>query len=385
MNNFLDGKKSKMIILFIFILSILFPDLYSNQLQPLDTVKKELQISEKEKLIRGERLFYGLVYLDKKSMNCSGCHNTHFSDTLNWNPDASEISRKYSGKNTDDLGKVLLNPVGKKLAESHKNFNLTPEDIVQIKGFMDSFASQGLKQPKPVLTYFIISVVAVILFLFSFTDLLVTKKIRQKWIHLFILLVTGIFITWRLVIDALAIGRSEGYSPDQPVKFSHAVHAGQNGTDCLYCHSSAEYSKTAGIPSTNVCMNCHLLVRNGTRSGTFEINKVIDAYENNKTIDWIKVHNLADHVFFSHAQHVVVAKLKCQECHGEVEKMDRITQISDLSMGWCINCHRTRNVNFNGNKFYSEYKELTRKLKESQIDTVTVEMIGGTECMKCHY
>ena len=126
---------------------------------------------------------------------------------------------------------------------------------------------------------------------------------------------TAVFITRSLVIDALAIGHSSGYAPDQPVKFSHEVHAGQNGTDCIYCHSYAPYSKSAGIPPENVCMNCHLLVRNGTRSGTFEIAKVIRAYEEMKPIEWIKVYNLPDHVFFSHAQHVSAGGISCQECH----------------------------------------------------------------------
>ena len=108
---------------------------------------------------------------------------------------------------------------------------------------------------------------------------------------------TGIFITNSLVAGALAIGHSPDYAPDQPVKFSHAVHAGQNGTDCIYCHSYATHSKSAGFPAENVCMNCHLLVRNGKRSGAFEIAKVIRDYEEMKSIEWIKVYNLPDHVF----------------------------------------------------------------------------------------
>ncbi len=149
----------------------------------------------------------------------------------------------------------------------------------------------------------------------------------------------------------------------QPVKFSHKVHAGQNKTDCIYCHSFAGSSKTAGIPPENVCMNCHLMVRNGTRSGAAEIAKVISAYEKAQPISWIKVHNLPDHVFFSHAQHVTAGNVECQECHGKVEEMDVIRQVSDLSMGWCINCHRTKKINFQNNKFYSDYTGLSDKIK----------------------
>jgi hypothetical protein len=132
-------------------------------------------------------------------------------------------------------------------------------------------------------------------------------------------------------------------------------------------------------------MNCHLIVRTGTRSGSAEISKVLRAYDENVPIRWIKVYNLPDHVFFSHAQHVTAGEISCRKCHGNVEENHVITQVTDLSMGWCIDCHRNTKVNFQGNKFYSDYKDLAEKLKNGEIDSVTVEMIGGIECMKCHY
>jgi hypothetical protein len=216
------------------------------------------------------------------------------------------------------------------------------------------------------------------------TDLIISKILKRSWINYIILLSTGIFITYTLIIDGIALGRSPGYSPLQPVKFSHAVHAGQNKTDCIYCHSSAKTSKSAGIPPENVCMNCHIVVRNGSRSGVSEISKVISAYENMKPIEWIKVHNLPDHVFFSHAQHVSAGGVACEECHGKVEEMDVVSQVNDLSMGWCINCHRTKNINFQ-NKIYTAYTDLGDKFHKGEIDTVTISMVGGIECMKCHY
>jgi Cytochrome c7 and related cytochrome c len=200
-----------------------------------------------------------------------------------------------------------------------------------------------------------------------------------------ILFITGTFITYTLVVNSIAIGRSKDYAPDQPVKFSHKIHAGQNGTDCIYCHSSAPYSKSAGIPPVNVCMNCHLLVRNGTRSGTNEIAKVLRTFEEKKPIEWIKVYNLPDHVFFSHAQHVSAGEINCRKCHGNVEENDVIGQVTDMSMGWCIDCHRNTKVNFQGNLFYTQYTDLMEKIKKGEIDSVTVDMIGGIECMKCHY
>jgi cytochrome c553 len=338
-----------------------------------------------EDLVRGERLFYGLAYLKDEAVNCASCHNTQVSDTLNWNPDAAEIANKYLHKSARDLSKILLKPAGQKMSQVHKEFHLTPEDVVLIKAYMDKFTDIGLKQNKPVITNLFLFIVASVLLLFSITDLIITKKLKRRWINYLILIVTGIFITNTLVVNALAIGRSKDYSPMQPVKFSHAVHAGQNGTDCLYCHSSAPYSKTAGIPPENVCMNCHLMIRNGTRSGTFEISKIISSYENQKPIEWIKVHNLPDHVFFSHAQHVSAGGVGCAECHGDVKKSDMIRQVSDMSMGWCLNCHRTRKLDVKNNQFYSQYRELVEKLKKGEIDSITVAMTGGRECMKCHY
>lgn len=377
-------EKFKYLLLAILLSGIFIPG-RSNNLQPEDSSRYKPRTFTAEELIRGERLFYGLVYVGNKSVNCSACHYTTVSDTMNWNPDALEISRKYLGKNAMDLSKVLLSPPGIKMSQVHKGFQLSPEDIMMIKAYMDRLVDIGMKQKKPVITNLLLFIFGSMLFLLSIMDLIITKKIKPRWINYILLLASAFIVTKILVVDAIALGRSKDYAPVQPVKFSHAVHAGQNQTDCIYCHSYAPFSKTAGIPPENVCMNCHLMVRNGTRSGAFEISKIITAYENKTPIEWIKVHNLPDHVFFSHAQHVGAGGLKCQECHGEVEKMDIIRQVSDLSMGWCINCHRTKKLNIHSNKFYSEYRDLAARIKKGEIDSVSVSMLGGTECMKCHY
>ena len=376
--------KTKYLALLILLLVINIP-VQSIGIQPKDSVGNNPGMLNAENLVRGERLFFGLVYQDNKSINCAGCHNTRESDTLNWNPDALEISRKYLDKTTEDLNRVLLRPSGQKMAQVHKGFQLTTEDIVLIKAYMDRFVDIGLKKNKPVITNLFLFIIASVLFLFSITDLIITKIVKKRWINYSVLIVTTIFIINTLVIDAIALGHSKDYAPFQPIKFSHAVHAGQNGTDCIYCHSSAPYSKIAGIPPENVCMNCHLMVRNGTRSGATEIAKIISAFEAKKPIEWIRVYNLPDHVFFSHAQHISVGEVKCQECHGKVEEMNVIKQVGDLSMGWCINCHRTKKINIHNNKFYSEYIDLVEKVKKGVVDSVTVRMVGGTECMKCHY
>jgi hypothetical protein len=109
-----------------------------------------------------------------------------------------------------------------------------------------------------------------------------------------------------------------------------------------------------------------------------------------KPIEWIRIHNLPDHVYFNHAQHVKVGQQKCQTCHGNIQEMPEVAQFADLSMGWCINCHRETKVQFNdsaghGNKFYSIYEKFHDDIKNKKYDSVTVEQIGGTECQKCHY
>jgi hypothetical protein len=385
MNNNFAGKSCRILFLLTLTFFAFSPALFAIDLPADSAAKTVLQEPSHEDLIRGERLFYGLVNFGEKTVNCSGCHNTRFIDTINWNPNAEEISIKYKDKTVKELTSALLKPRSAKMMEVHKSFQLSEKDIFQLKVFMDEFAVEGLKQQKSTINKLIIFIIVSLLLLFSLVDLVVIKKFRYKWVHLVILLGGGFYITNSLVNDALAIGRSQGYSPDQPIKFSHKIHAGQNGTDCLYCHSSAESSKSAGIPSASVCMNCHLIVRNGTRSGSFEIAKIIKAYESGQAIDWIRIHNLPDHAYFNHSQHVGVGGLQCQQCHGQIQEMDRVEQISDLSMGWCINCHRQKAVDFHDNKFYEVYRDKVESMKSGSIDSVTVEMIGGTECMKCHY
>jgi hypothetical protein len=372
-------------LLLVILFSGVFIPVYPNTNQAGDSVLTMRRTFSAEDQIRGERLFYGLVYLEKKSINCAACHNTRESDTLNWNPNALEISLKYKEKTAVDLSRALLKPAGTKMGQAHKDIKLTSEDIVLIKAYMDEFTEIGMKKSKPVITNLLLFIIALILFLLSAIDLIVRKIFVRRWINALVLLVTGVFMTYTIVVNAIAMGRSRDYAPDQPIKFSHKVHAGQNRTDCIYCHSAAPNSKSAGIPPVNVCMNCHLLVRNGTRSGAMEISKVIKAFEEKKPIEWIKVYNLPDHVFFSHAQHVSAGGIACQKCHGKVEENDVIRQVTDMSMGWCVNCHRTTKVNFDGNLFYSAYRDLIEKKRRGEIDSVTVDMIGGIECMKCHY
>ena len=192
------------------------------------------------------------------------------------------------------------------------------------------------------------------------------------------------------------INVNTGYQPVQPIAFSHELHAGINQVNCQYCHSGAFKSKNASIPSLNVCMNCHNYVQatekyNGEISP--EIKKIYTALDynpdtrtygkNTKPIEWVRIHNLPDFSYFNHSQHVKVAGLACQQCHGPVEKMTEVYQYSPLTMGWCINCHRTTEVNSKGNAYYDKILAAHEEIKKGK--KVTAALLGGLECVKCHY
>lgn len=190
------------------------------------------------------------------------------------------------------------------------------------------------------------------------------------------------------------IGIYTGYQPTQPIAFSHKIHAGDNAINCIYCHSGAEKSKTAGIPTINVCMNCHKGISKGPVTGTKEIAKIYEAAgwdpdkgeynKPQKPVQWVKVHVLADFVFFSHQQHVVVGKQDCANCHGDLKTMTVAKQMQPLTMAWCINCHKQTEVpGMKDNPYYeSLHKKLAEKFKGQPI---TVDKMGGIECAKCHY
>jgi mono/diheme cytochrome c family protein len=182
----------------------------------------------------------------------------------------------------------------------------------------------------------------------------------------------------------------QGYQPVQPIKYSHELHAGVMKINCQYCHSGAYKGKNASIPSLNICMNCHKVVK--TESP--EIHKIYDAlgydaatqkYDTTKArpIQWIRIHNLPDFAYFNHSQHVKVAGLECQKCHGPIQTMKEVYQYSPLTMKWCIQCHKRTEVNGKGNAYYDELLAAHEKLKNG--GKVTAAMLGGLECGKCHY
>lgn len=230
----------------------------------------------------------------------------------------------------------------------------------------------------------------------------------------FLVLVTVIFLMLGAAYFAygwmMQIGVDQGYAPVQPIHYSHKIHAGDNQIECKYCHSSARVSKHSGIPSLNICMNCHKSIYEykGNPEGpsqedlamgytnefyTNEIKKLYKAVgwdeENQRytgesqPVEWVRIHNLPDFVYFNHAQHVTVGNIECQTCHGPVEEMEIMYQHAPLTMGWCINCHRETNVQMEGNDYYEKiHAELAKKYG---VEEVTAAQMGGLECGKCHY
>lgn len=279
-----------------------------------------------------------------------------------------------------------------------------------------------------------------------------TQTLTSKGVITFLIFAMVILGGYTTMNNAVNLGRQQGYAPEQPIKFSHATHAGLNKIDCQYCHDGARRSKHGVIPATNTCMNCHKAIVVGSEHGTAEITKIFASagfdpnsnkyIENPETvhpdtiaaiytkwiadnyleangveelgrkgeefvadqwndivssltndqkesvygpIEWERIHNLPDHVYFNHSQHVTVGEVECQTCHGPVEEMEVLGQHAPLSMGWCINCHRQTEVQFEGNEYYESYAKYHEEFANGTREKVTVEDIGGLECQKCHY
>ena len=167
------------------------------------------------------------------------------------------------------------------------------------------------------------------------------------------------------------LGVQQGYSPAQPLAFSHKLHAGDNHIACLYCHYGARTSRHAGIPSASVCMGCHGMLG----KQTVDLEKLKEAVQLERPIAWVKVHNLPDFVYFNHSQHVV-SGVACARCHGRVEEMDRMEQSAPLTMGWCLDCHREH-----AGVPTSSLSRAATRLSFSKAPTPA----SGLNCVSCHY
>lgn len=163
---------------------------------------------------------------------------------------------------------------------------------------------------------------------------------------------------------------NQGYYPEQPIPFSHKLHAGQYKMECLYCHSSAEKSSHASVPAVSVCMNCHSVVKTDSP----HIQKIREAYEKNQPIEWVRIHELPDHAKFPHKRHVA-AGLQCQTCHGPIEQMERVYQYAPLNMGWCMQCHRGETTP----------RDVHQALYKGVPDEAGRKPVAPIQCNTCHY
>jgi cytochrome c2 len=253
------------------------------------------------------------------------------------------------------------------------------------------------------------------------------REIYEKYHYigkglLTILAILAAYGVWNWI---MWIGVYKGYKPEQPIYFSHKIHAGENKIDCQLCHSSAKYGKVSEIPSMNVCMNCHRTISeyNGKyiepgKDKAFydgEIQKIYAATGWNaekqqytgktQPVEWTRIHNMPDFVYFNHSQHVVAGEqaiinsfnkknpnnkidVVCKACHGKIDTMNVVQMANDFTMGWCIECHRTTEVDMNNGYNKEYFKNLHEKLKKQYPKDggkITVDAIGGLECGKCHY
>ncbi len=433
--------------------------------------------------------------------NCAACHNKNMKDDLT-GPALGGVDERWSEYPREDLYDWIRNsqkmineghPRAVELWEEWKpnlmnNFlNLSDQDIENILAYVEGVYT-GAIGPKPpvaegpvaqateeesdntllfIALALILGILAVVLARIV-ANLNYMVQVREgnaparrktlveiltsKGVIAFVIFALVVLGGYTTVNNAIMLGRQQGYEPEQPIKFSHAKHAGLQKIECEYCHDSARRSKHAVIPAANTCMNCHRAIKVGSEYGTAELTKIyasigydpsIDEYiedyeqldreeieqiykrwiadtyvkeqgamddEGERLIEeqwegivtsltaeefgddkiagpieWVRIHNLPDHVYFNHSQHVSVGKVECETCHGPMEEMEIAKQYAPLSMGWCVNCHRQTEVQFKDNDYYNTYARYHEQMAEGERDKVTVEDIGGLECQKCHY
>jgi hypothetical protein len=173
-----------------------------------------------------------------------------------------------------------------------------------------------------------------------------------------------------------------GYQPQQPVNYSHALHAGQLGLDCRYCHSEIEKGAHANIPATETCMACHTTVGIKRES----LAPVRESFEKNKPIEWLRVHKLGDFVYFNHSAHVTRG-VGCVSCHGRVDQMEHVYQAKELSMGWCLDCHRNPEPNLRPPELVTKMDYLLspaeQAVKGKELRQKN-KINPSTDCSTCH-
>ena len=390
--------------------------------------------------VKGETLF---------KANCAACHNLYKKMT---GPALFGVGDKYEKewlykwiRNSQDMVKSGDAQAVKIFEENNKAVmtpfpQLTNEDIDNIIAY--TYVEKKIVAPPPgpgpdtsntgggMSNNIILAALALVFLLLVVMLFLVSKTLRRiaeangveydvkekrlpVWKAVvqnqFLMLVFAIFLLLSAGYFAYGwmsqVGVDQGYAPVQPIHYSHRIHAGDNQIDCNYCHSSARKSKTSGIPSLNVCMNCHKSISEVAETTQAEGQKEYGVDYNSEIqklyaavgwdvntqsytgetqpVKWVRIHNLPDFAYFNHSQHVTVAGVECQKCHGPVEEYEIMEQFAPLTMGWCINCHRETNVNIEDNAYYEKiHEELSKKYG---VDKLTAAQMGGLECGKCHY
>ena len=399
--------------------------------------------SQEVDIAKGKSLF---------NANCAACHK------LNKNlvgPKLSGVSDKYEKewlytwiKNSsamiksgderavaiyEEWNKVAMNAFPQLSNEDIDNIlaytDYKPEPVVTTavadSGTLQSQSSGSISQDLVLVALIIVLMVLItMLYLVNKTltqialrnGIVIEKKEKKKSKPIWLLFIRNQFLVFCSVVFFLLssayfaygwlmqVGIDQGYMPIQPIHYSHKIHSGDNQIDCQYCHSSARLSKHSGIPSLNVCMNCHENIAEYDGEEDLEKGYTKDFYTNEikklykavgwdeerriytgdvEPVKWVRIHNLPDFVYFNHSQHVNVAGVECQTCHGPVEEMEIAYQHSSLTMGWCINCHRETNVNVKDNEYYTKiHEELSKKYG---VEKLTIAQMGGLECGKCNY
>lgn len=208
-----------------------------------------------------------------------------------------------------------------------------------------------------------------------------------KWSNKLILGVLGFAATGPVYVGLLlAYGANPttlnvGYAPTQPVPYSHAIHVGKLGMDCRYCHTTVEKTGMAAIPPTETCMNCH----KGILPNSEKLAPIRKSYAEGTPVPWVKVHDLADYVYFNHSAHVN-AGVGCIECHGSINQMDVVRTVKPMNMGWCLECHRSpeKSLRPKDQVTNMEWKAATDRAALGKELKVTNHVNTNTDCVTCH-
>jgi hypothetical protein len=330
----------------------------------------------------GEKSFQELVNAD--GLSCVDCHYFSEQDTINWNPSAMDLAYRAGIYKAEGIGLYFSDPKGEVLKKAHAGISLSAEQQSELISYLDHLQANPFISSAPLRWKMILFVG-----MFVFLILLRIEKNRLGKLPGLARRILGLaawgVIAVIIVQDALGFNLSRNYAPVQPIKFSHTIHATDNKIECNYCHPGVLKGKNAGVPHVSLCMNCHKHQQEGTRTGRFEIRKVLQAAEDSVAIRWVRIHSLPDFTYFNHMQHVTIGGVECITCHGEVENMHIVKQVEDLSMGWCIKCHDETKVDFSNDYYKTYYPALNDSLLTGRIDSIMVSDINGRECSVCHY